>query len=93
MINIEKISIGLKCLKGEIVRCNTCPYSDKDGFGWYGCKKSCADDALTLLKEQLEIVKCKDCKHGEPGECGDGVDCDGVWHDCDWFCADGVKRE
>ena len=43
-------------------------------------------------KEQPEIVRCMDCKHGEPGACGDGVDCDGVWHDGDWFCADGKRR-
>ena len=40
-----------------------------------------------------EIVRCKDCKHGEPGACGDGVDCDGVWHDADWFCADGERKD
>jgi len=40
-----------------------------------------------------ELVRCKDCKHGEPGACGDGVDCDGVWHEGDWFCADGVRKE
>lgn len=38
------------------------------------------------------LVLCKDCKHGEPGACGDGVDCDGVWHNDDWFCADGEQR-
>lgn len=40
-----------------------------------------------------EIVQCKDCKYGEPGACGDGVDCDGVWHDDEWFCADGERAE
>lgn len=38
------------------------------------------------------VVRCKDCKHGKPGACGYGVDCDGVWHDGDWFCADGKRR-
>ena len=41
----------------------------------------------------VDIVRCKDCKHGEPGACGDGIDCDGVWHDDEWFCADGVRQE
>ena len=40
-----------------------------------------------------EIVRCKDCEHGEPGDCGYGVDCDGVWHYDDWFCADGTYKE
>lgn len=39
-----------------------------------------------------EIVRCKDCKWGEPGKCGGGIDCDGCWHDDDWFCADGERR-
>ena len=43
-------------------------------------------------KREDEIVRCKDCKHGNPGACGDGIDCDGVWHDADWFCADGERR-
>lgn len=44
-------------------------------------------------KRDDEIVRCKDCKWGEPGKCGGGIDCDGCWHDDDWFCADGVRRE
>ena len=39
-----------------------------------------------------ELVRCRDCKNGEPGACGYGVDCDGVWHADDWFCADGERR-
>lgn len=38
-----------------------------------------------------ELIRCKECKHGKPGACGYGVDCEGVWHDDDWFCADGTK--
>jgi hypothetical protein len=26
------------------------------------------DDALAMLKEQPEIIKCKDCKNWKPGE-------------------------
>lgn len=39
------------------------------------------------------VVRCKNCTHGEPGVCGDGVVCDGVWHENDWFCADGEYKE
>ena len=49
------------------------------------------EKAEQLLKEHPQIVRCKDCKNGTPGACGDGIDCDGVWHDDDWFCADGEK--
>lgn len=44
------------------------------------------------LEEQPEIVRCRDCKNGEQGACGYGIDCDGVWHADDWFCADGERR-
>ena len=52
-----------------------------------------AHDAIVLLKEQEAVVRCKDCKNGEPGACGYGIDCDGFWHDDDWFCADGKRKE
>ena len=50
-------------------------------------------DAIHETAKQFRqtIVRCKDCKDGEPGACGDGVDCDGVWHEEDWFCADGER--
>ena len=52
------------------------------------------DEAETCLRCNMqELVRCKDCKYGEPGACGDGVDCDGVWHDADWFCAAGKRRD
>lgn len=57
------------------------------------------DKALVLLKEQPEIVRCKDCIHkGDPFECR--LDSDLEEHGGhrteeygDWFCADGVKKE
>lgn len=52
------------------------------------------EEADELMNEHWvgELVRCRDCKHGEPGACGDGVDCDGVRHDADWFCADGERK-
>lgn len=44
------------------------------------------------FKNMVIIVRCKECKHGTPGACGDGIDCDGVWHNDDWFCADGEPK-
>ena len=51
-------------------------------------------DAVHETAKQFRqtIVRCKDCKHGEPGACGYGIDCEGVWHEDDWFCADGEGR-
>lgn len=50
---------------------------------------------IEFLKEAgyVMVVRCKNCTHGEPGVCGDGVVCDGVWHENDWFCADGERKE
>lgn len=50
-------------------------------------------DAITIELKQMELVTCQHCKHGEPGACGYGVDCDGVWHEADWFCADGEEED
>lgn len=50
---------------------------------------------------EQEIVRCKDCRYGEPTKNGAGDDCiqcnnDDLWLDGslnfpDWFCADGEK--
>lgn len=55
-----------------------------------------------LLKEQPEIVRCKECHYGEPVKNGAGDDCiqcnnddlwwEGMLHFPDWFCADGERR-
>lgn len=45
------------------------------------------------------VVRCKDCKHGEP--CNDGeIYCENdigtfetAVHKPDWFCADGVRKD
>lgn len=60
---------------------------------WRFVRVDVIKDALELLKDSELVVRCKDCKHGEPGACGYGVDCDGVWHDDDGFCSDGERKE
>lgn len=60
-------------------------------------------DALDLLEKQPEIVRCKDCKYATmtiDGKmckyCAMDTDDYGyqrdVYHDADWFCADGERR-
>ena len=46
-------------------------------------------DAVELLKEQPEIVLCKDCKHYMTIHCT----CDGCCISDDWYCADGKRAE
>lgn len=85
-----------------------------NGFGCFGCPYSVANksspdcqlkngrDALALLKEQPEIVHCKDCKHRPtqkkcfpdtvcPCQCSDSY-YSWVPPD-DWYCADGERKE
>ena len=76
--------------------CNEC---DSSNFP-YTCAECC--DAFLLAMEALkqpEVVRSKDCKHGQyeewdNGECVDKtVYCDGYGiHKPDWFCADGERR-
>ena len=59
----------------------------------------CMEDILAMIKEQPEIIRCKDCKHGT--RCTNGaklpaVQCFnsdngefGYCHEPSWFCADG----
>ena len=53
-------------------------------------------DAIILLKEQSEIVLCKDCKYGEH-MCKPWSDIicnqNRATHIPDWFCADGKRKE
>lgn len=58
------------------------------------------EKAEQLLKEHPQIVRCKDCKHGQyeewdNGECVDKtVYCDSYGiHKPDWYCADGERKD
>ena len=56
--------------------------------------------AKELLKEKKTVVRCKDCKYkGNSVFRKDGTEYIVCWnqgygiqHPCDWFCADGEKR-
>lgn len=60
------------------------PAHFRDVVRWVG-------DAIALLKEQPEIVRCKDCKYY------DHFNGCMSWHDVNsnndnWYCADGERR-
>lgn len=63
----------------------------KEGHPPLSCMEDLLNDALELLKEQPEIVKCKDCAFRDPR---DGM-CEHVlqMRDPDWYCADGERRD
>ena len=84
MPDIEKVVKALEnCKEGG--SCDGCQYDTNTSR----CIFRLHEDALALLKEQPQIVRCKDCKWNN-GYTG----CDKYLlpHGGDWFCADGEKR-
>ena len=92
----EKVFDALRnCITEQ--KCRNCPWEE---CGEFNCKKTDIPvhlglDILEVLKEQLEIVRCKDCKHqnwvnAETGcivcKVGRGTNAP------DWFCADGERK-
>ena len=74
-------------------RCGT-PGSCSDRCAYFAegfnCYRAMKHDLLELLKEQQDIVRCKDCIHYMTIHCT----CDGCCISDTWFCADGeVKQE
>lgn len=60
----EKVEMGLTiCTSTE--PCNGCPYLTERN-----CSLAMVNDALALLKEQPEIVRCKDCEYAPGNERG-----------------------
>lgn len=63
----------------------------------YGAENVLVHHAINVIAElpiikQPEIVRCKDCKYGEPTIINGVwllVTCGGVDHRPEWFCADG----
>jgi len=98
MADREKIITALEMCAKNADCAEKCPY-------YYPIKRACVEamceDVLKLLKEQPEIVRCKDCKWYK-----EGYDIDGKWFSrCngsvrtyghtkpDWFCADGEVEQ
>lgn len=101
MTDREKVMRGLMHHSVEEIpiTCDNCPYDDDEPY----CSQRLAADALALLKEKEEIVKCEDCIYFEkPGATGTGVDSPIGWckragagcgHSTVFFCAGGMRKE
>ena len=94
MPNREKVLLALEHHKGTAV-CNGCPYAEDDDTHEGYCPVY--DDAIALLKEQPEIVRCKDCKHWGTNDCSMYNLWSNVWGDDEptpdeWFCPIGERR-
>ena len=48
--------------------------------------------AISLLKEQKELVRCADCRHAEVSQSG-LIKCRGIFRSREWYCADGERRD
>ena len=93
MADRKKVMKGLQCLSSPYAQdmngrdCENCQYDNAS------CFLDITADALALLKEQPEIVRCSECIRRASYDCpvydgGDGM------HDepDDWFCGDGERR-
>lgn len=94
----EKVIKGLEiCANISPDSCSMlCPYEDERDEACSGaCKQVLKQDALALLKEQPEIVRCNDCIHAEPERVKDKIWCPVTCslRSMDWFCADGERKE
>lgn len=53
-------------------------------------------DTIAMLKTQPDIVRCRNCKNSGLDSSGtNGYWCSAhtEWHDENWFCADGERKE
>lgn len=96
MTDIEKVIKGLQiereCVSRDCDRnCGKCDLvQDRD---WL---LSVYDDALELLKEQPEIVLCRDCYFGKPLNNSPYILCNHSYHKGhsfvgDYYCASGIR--
>ena len=99
----EKVIKSIKaCANNPDHDCESCEY--RSGALW--CyNDQLIEDFLALLKDQPEIVRCKDCKHkvdtlddydDYEGKCPCYCSDDPFYSwvpDDDWFCADGERKE
>lgn len=93
----EKVIKGLECHRidnNHRINCADCPYYVDDD-NHIRCVNDLHDDALALLKEQPEIVRCKDCTAWKQyddmnlGECELYPEYNKMG---DWFCNFGERK-
>ena len=98
----DKVMKGLSCCivsmaeEEPFAKCEKCPYGTIS-IDVQTCRSILSAEALELLKEREEIVRCKDCAMSHPWN-DDVVQCrnkkiSSTYVQKDWFCADGVKAE
>ncbi len=91
MVDREKVIKGLEHCANE-ADCRGCVYQEQMKGRSDGC--DCMREALARLKEQPDIVRCKDCKYCEYPNAEKEWCKKGHLHGNakNWFCADGERR-
>ena len=85
MIDMEKVIKGLETQLDDLQK-----YADVDET--LTLTQEQAKEIIELLKEQPQIVRCKDCKYRMKNSCIIFQKYGGTKYD-DWFCGDGVKKD
>ena len=89
----EKIINGLNALYRSMHenQCYACSYEFVEVEHEFGTE--ILAEAEEFIKEQPQIVRCKDCKRRGTYQCPVYVGGDGMCSEPDdWFCADGEKK-
>jgi hypothetical protein len=87
----ENVIKGFELCHTPGMNCKYCPYNSLPDNE--NCNDTLVRDVLALLKEQPEIVRCKDCELHEMR--GEMLLCkaEDKPHTYDWFCAGGRKKD
>lgn len=59
------------------------------------CKSELKPDSSYQIERYRELIRCKDCQNSGLDSSGaNGYWCSAhvEWHDADWFCADGKRK-
>lgn len=86
MVDIYKVIKGLEVCMSKDKTCSDCPYEGTV------CITTLSTDALELLRDHPQIVRCRNCEHWDfyKHEC----DKKEVWFACpDLFCADRIRKD
>lgn len=90
MADLEKVKKALGLCKQNFDCPSECPYLMDCNDLAKPMFVDLARDALELLKEQQQIVRCKDCKHYDE-LCQQCERIDGIIQP-EFFCADGERK-
>ena len=90
MVSLEGCS---KAYKYKCINCNG--YFNDIDFEKEPLRPAWKSECMNTKVNMVEVVRCKDCMHGEPW--GVLIGCGttkgfGITHNPDWFCADGVAK-